>query len=141
MKREYISKSSEETEAIGNLLAKESKEGDFFAFFGEMGSGKTVLIRGFVSSLVPEALVSSPTYAILNVYEGKAVTINHFDMYRITSSDDLLSTGYDEIIQQGITLCEWSENIPEDLPEEYWKIQFEKLSENERKISVERIGE
>ena len=141
MNQVYLSSSPSETESIGVNLAKNSKSGDFYAFYGEMGSGKTVLIRGFVSALIPHALVSSPTYAILNVYEGQDITVNHFDMYRITSSDDLMSTGYDEIIQSGITVCEWPENIEEDLPDCYWKIVFEKLSENERRIFVERIGE
>ncbi len=139
--REFYSTSESETESIGIEIASVLKDGDFLAVFGEMGSGKTVFMRGFVGALVPEARVSSPTYAILNVYEGKKITVNHFDMYRITSEEDLYSTGFEEVVQKGITVCEWSENILDFLPSEYWRLEFVKLSENERKLILERIGE
>jgi len=139
--QQFFSSSESDTEAIGRKIAGILKNGDFLAMFGEMGSGKTVFMRGFVGTLVPEARVSSPTYAVLNVYEGKNHTVNHFDMYRITSEDDLYSTGYEEVIQNGITVCEWSENILDFLPSVYWKLEFFKLSENERKLVLERVGE
>ena len=137
--REFITSCEKDTQNVGALLASECKEGDFLALYGEMGSGKTVFMRGFVSVLVPNALVSSPTYAILNVYEGENVSVNHFDMYRITSEEDLYSTGYEETIQHGITVCEWSENIEDFLPEHYIRIVFSKTGENGRMISVERV--
>lgn len=136
----YRSRNEKETEEIGKLVAEQCRPLDFLALFGEMGSGKTVFTRGFVLSLIPEALVSSPTYAVLNVYEGENQRINHFDMYRITSEDDLLSTGYEEAIQSGVTLCEWPENIIENLPVSYWKISFEKGGDSERILQVERVG-
>lgn len=139
--RQFFSSSEAETEEIGRAIASDLKNGDFLAMYGEMGSGKTVFMRGFVGALVPEALVSSPTYAILNVYEGDNITVNHFDMYRVTSEDDLYSTGYEEVIQNGITVCEWSENIEEFLPPSYWRLEFVKESENSRKLILERIGE
>ncbi len=135
----FSSKNEYETEQIGKEIASICKEGDFLAMYGDMGSGKTVFMRGFVSHLIPNARVSSPTYAILNVYEGENITVNHFDMYRITSEEDLYSTGYEEVIQNGITVCEWSENIAESLPNSYYKIVFEKESDTERKIYLERV--
>jgi len=137
--REFITSCEEETQAVGALLAEECKEGDFLAMYGEMGSGKTVFMRGFVGKLVPNALVSSPTYAILNVYEGENISVNHFDMYRITSEEDLYSTGYEEVILKGITVCEWTENIEEFLPEHYIRIVFNKNGESGRVILVERV--
>lgn len=137
--KEYYSFCEADTQEIGICLAKECNDGDFLALYGEMGSGKTVFMRGFVGQIVPNARVSSPTYAILNVYEGNGKTVNHFDMYRITSEDDLYSTGYEEVIRKGITVCEWSENIKEFLPEHYVRIVFEKTGESCRKISVERV--
>ena len=137
--REFFSECELDTEMIGKLLAKECVEGDFLALYGDMGSGKTVFMRGFVGALVPSARVSSPTYAILNVYEGENINVNHFDMYRITSEDDLYSTGYEDVIKKGITVCEWSENIEEFLPDTYLKLVFEKLGENKRKLTLERI--
>jgi len=138
--RIYTSASESETEVIGREIAKLCDDNDFVALFGDMGSGKTVFMRGFVAELVPEARVSSPTYAIVNVYEGEKHTVNHFDMYRITSEDDLYSTGFEEIIQKGITVTEWSENIVRELPSVFWRITFEKKSETERVLHVERIG-
>jgi len=132
--------SERETEAFGREMALLCEKNDFIALYGDMGSGKTVFMRGFVSALVPEARVSSPTYAILNVYENEANKVNHFDLYRIDSEDDLYSIGFDEIIQDGITVCEWSENIPYALPERYWKIVFSKPSDSERILNVERVG-
>lgn len=137
--QQYISNSEKDTEEIGRKIALSCQKNDFVALFGDMGSGKTVFMRGFSEVIVPRARVSSPTYAILNVYEGEENHINHFDMYRITSEDDLFSTGYEEIIQSGITVCEWSENIVDYLPDRYWKINFVKLSENSRMLEVERI--
>ncbi len=139
--RVLSSSSEQETVMLGRTFALSCQPNDFVALFGDMGSGKTVFMRGFVSKLIPEARVSSPTYAILNVYEGKHCQINHFDMYRITSEDDLYSTGYEEIIQNGITVCEWSENILDFLPDVYWKITFRKTGECGRELLVERIGE
>lgn len=137
--REFSTSNELETQAVGALLASECKEGDFLALYGEMGSGKTVFMRGFVAKLIPNALVSSPTYAILNVYEGEKIHINHFDMYRISSEEDLYSTGYEEAIARGISVCEWTENIEDFLPEHYIRVVFSKRSENERIISVERV--
>ncbi len=138
--REFYSKCEADTEKIGALLAKECSDGEFIAIFGDMGSGKTVFMRGFVGELVPFARVSSPTYAVLNVYEDENNTVNHFDMYRITSEDDLYSTGFEDVIRKGITVCEWSENIQDYLPDTYLKLVFEKLGDNERKITLERIS-
>ena len=137
----YFSSSESETEAIGREVANILKNGDFLAVYGEMGSGKTVFMRGFVGALIPSARVSSPTYAILNVYEGADCTVNHFDMYRISSEDDLYSTGYEEVIQNGITVCEWSENITEFLPEKHWRLTFHKVSDDQRELFLERVGE
>lgn len=138
--REFFSDCELDTEEIGKQIAKECSDGDFIALYGDMGSGKTVFMRGFVGALIPSARVSSPTYAILNVYEGENISINHFDMYRITSEDDLFSTGYEDVIKKGITVCEWTENIEDFLPDSYLKLVFVKLDENKRKLILERIS-
>ncbi len=137
--REFFSDCESDTEKIGEMLAGECSDGEFLALYGDMGSGKTVFMRGFVGALVPSARVSSPTYAILNVYEGENINVNHFDMYRITSEDDLFSTGYEDVIKKGITVCEWSENIEDFLPNSYLKLVFTKLDDNKRKLTLERI--
>lgn len=133
----YISCSPEQTEEIAANLAKKLKSGDFIAFFGGLGMGKTNFVRGLASVLCPGVRVTSPTFALVNEYTG-SLNIYHFDMYRITDSDDLYSTGFYEYLERpGIVAAEWCEMIPEDLPEDRYEITFERISDNERKITIE----
>ena len=133
---EIVTKSENETEAVAQDFAQKLIPGDFLAFYGDLGSGKTAFIRGIADILCPGVRVSSPTYAIVNEYRGKT-EIYHFDMYRITDEDSLYSVGfYDYFDRNGIIASEWCENIPFALPEEYYEIVFEKLSDSERKITV-----
>ena len=132
----YVTTSEIQTENAAKELASFLKPGDFLAFYGDLGSGKTAFIRGLASVFCPGVRVSSPTYAIVNEYKGKSY-IFHFDMYRITDDDGLYSTGfYDYFDRDGIICAEWCENIPFALPERYYKIDFTKVSETERKIEV-----
>ncbi len=136
--KEYISESEEDTEKIGAEFAKELKKGDFVAFFGNLGSGKTAFVRGVASVLCKGAHVSSPTYAIVNEYLGD-VDIFHFDMYRITDDDSLYSIGfYDYQDRNGIIFTEWSENIEFALPENRYDVTFVKTGETGRKITVQK---
>lgn len=112
-----ITHSTEETEKVGQEFAKSLKPNDVIAFFGGLGMGKTAFIRGIARGLGIKDPVSSPTFAIVHEYRGK-IPLYHFDMYRITSWDDLESTGfYDYLESGGICAIEWSENIEEALPE------------------------
>lgn len=132
----YISDSPEETEEIAKNLAKKLKSGDFIAFFGGLGMGKTNFVRGLASVLCPDVRVTSPTFALVNEYIGN-LNIYHFDMYRIKDSEDLYSTGFYEYLERpGIVCAEWCEMIPEDLPEDRYDIIFERLSENRRSITI-----
>ena len=132
----YVTNSEKETENIAIELATELKSGDFLAFYGDLGSGKTAFIRGLASVFCPGVRVSSPTYAIVNEYRGR-VNIFHFDMYRITDDDSLYSTGfYDYFDRNGIIAAEWCENIPFALPDRYYEINFKKISETQRQIEI-----
>ena len=138
--REIISTSEKETETVAKELASRLKKGDFLAFYGDLGSGKTAFIRGLAQVYCPGVRVSSPTYAIVNEYRGET-NIYHFDMYRITDEDSLYSVGfYDYFDMPGIIAAEWCENIPFALPNEYYEIVFEKLSDTERKIIINKIN-
>ena len=125
---DLISTSPEQTEAIGADLAKrmtiDSNIPSFVAFYGDLGSGKTAFIRGFVSVVSPSSSVRSPTFTIVNEYRGGNIPVFHFDMYRIEDEDDLYSIGFYDYLPNGICLCEWSENIEESLPEEYVKLEI-----------------
>lgn len=140
MKEEkYISKSPEDTENIAKNLAGKLKKGDFIAFFGGLGMGKTNFVRGLAAVLCPEVRVTSPTFALVNEYIG-SLNIYHFDMYRITDSDDLYSTGFYEYLERdGIIAAEWCERIEDELPEERYEIHFSRISETEREITIRKF--
>ncbi len=135
--RIFESASCEDTERIAYEFAKELGAGDFIAFFGDLGSGKTAFTRGVANLLCPNARVTSPTFSIVNEYLGGSVPLFHFDMYRILDDDNLFSTGfYDYFDRDGVMIVEWSENIPFGLPEHRYDVVFEKIGDNERKIHI-----
>jgi tRNA threonylcarbamoyladenosine biosynthesis protein TsaE len=124
---------TEETEAIGRELAEIIRSSAdaprFIALEGDIGVGKTVFVRGFVSVLVPGAAVRSPTFALVNEYRKKdtPIPVYHFDVYRITDEDDLYSTGfYDYLDGRSVCLVEWSENIRYALPDRFFTVRIEK---------------
>ena len=127
------------TEAFAAGFAAGLKSGDFVALNGELGAGKTAFVRGMAATLTPGVRVSSPTYALVNVYEGEDVTLCHFDMYRITGEDDLYSIGFYDY-DDCVFAVEWADNVPFALPEHYYNVTITKSGENERKIKIEEIG-
>lgn len=134
--KSYITHSPKETEQLAASIALRLKGYETLAMFGGLGAGKTAFTRGLARGLGMDDGVSSPTFAIVNEYEAH-FPIHHFDMYRITSWDDLYATGFFDYLENGITVIEWSENIESALPENCIKIRFEVLTELERKITVE----
>lgn len=137
----YTTVSAAATEAVGRGLALQlraaGKAAAFVALFGDLGVGKTAFVRGFVSALVPDARVKSPTYTIVNEYRGGDVPVFHFDVYRIEGEDDLYSTGYYDYLDTGYLLCEWSEKIPFALPDDRITVEIEKTdSADGRRITV-----
>ncbi|MBR3593197.1 MAG: tRNA (adenosine(37)-N6)-threonylcarbamoyltransferase complex ATPase subunit type 1 TsaE [Clostridia bacterium] len=135
---EYITKSASETKAFAKVLSGKLPKGTVIAFEGDLGAGKTYFTHGLCEGLEFTGEVSSPTFAIVNVYEGGRMPVYHFDMYRISGWDDLETTGYFDYTDQGdgLTVVEWSENIHSALPENTIFINIEKLDENSRKITV-----
>lgn len=138
----YKTKSTEQTEEIGRLLAEKLDTGPdlrhFIAMRGEMGVGKTAFVRGLASHFGIRT-VKSPTYTIVNEYRGR-VPIYHFDTYRIESEDDLYSIGFDDYIRKnGIAVCEWSENIEDFLPEDAITVTISRDGENGRIIEITEI--
>ena len=133
-----LSHNVDETEACGMLLASKLKNGDFVAMYGDLGAGKTAFVRGLCRILVPECETSSPTYAIVNEYAGKDLTLDHMDAYRISSEDDLESIGFYDYTDS-IIACEWCENIPFALPESYYSVTITGSGDSERKILIEKV--
>ena len=124
------------TEALAAGFAAGLKSGDLVALNGELGAGKTAFVRGMASVIAPEAHVSSPTYALVNVYEGDKDTLCHFDMYRINGEDDLYSIGFYDY-DDCILAVEWAQNVRFALPEHYYEVTIEKTGENQRRIKIE----
>ena len=144
--KQYCITTPEETERLGQRLATlalaSGRRRLFVALFGEMGVGKTAFVRGFTSAIAPAAAVRSPTYTVVNEYRGGTLPVFHFDMYRIEDGDDLFSIGYtDYLAKDGYILCEWSENIPEELPAERLNVTITRgARECDRIITAEGEG-
>ena len=138
----YNSNSPEETANIANDFAKELKPGDCICMYGNLGVGKTAFVQGLAKGLGINEYLSSPTFTIVNCYEGD-LPLYHFDVYRIQDEDEMYEIGYEEYVYgDGVSVIEWSENIKEILPENRYEITLEKdydKSENYRKITIERI--
>lgn len=134
-----ISRSAEDTERIGEKIAKALNGDEVIALFGGLGMGKTAFTRGLSRGLGVADGVSSPTFALVNEYQGK-LNIYHFDMYRVTSWDDLYSTGFFDYIGNGVLVIEWSENIEGALPENAIRISISRgSSDNERVFEIEGV--
>ena len=140
----YRVNSAEQTEAVGRDLAKSlsdsAKPRAFIALFGEMGVGKTAFVRGFCSYLGINA-VKSPTYTVVNEYRAEK-SVFHFDLYRISDEDDLISVGYDDyVLKDGYVLTEWSERIPDLIPSDAVRVTISRTDtgENDRLIEIENI--
>lgn len=134
-----ISNSTEDTEKIGANIAKKLNGTEVIALFGGLGMGKTAFTRGLASELGVTEGVSSPTFALVNEYSGK-YNIYHFDMYRVTSWDDLYSTGFFDYLDNGLLVIEWSENIEGALPENAIRINIMSgETENDRVFEIEGV--
>ena len=133
----YITNNVNETEKIGYLLGQTVSKG-VVAMFGDLGAGKTAFTRGFAKGMGINCDVSSPTFALVNEYRGEKNTVYHFDMYRITSPDDLETTGfYDYMDGESVLAIEWSENIESELPKSAIRIEIARLDENTREITID----
>lgn len=135
------SQSPEETENIGKRFSKRLHGTEIIALYGDLGAGKTCFVRGLCCGLQIDDNVSSPTFAIINEYNG-IFNVYHFDMYRITGEENLYSTGFFDYLDDGIIVTEWSENIEDFLPQGTIKVFIEYgKNENERDLTFEGINE
>ena len=126
-----------ETEALGERLAKCLSSGSVVALYGDLGAGKTALVRGMARGLEIEESVSSPTFTIVNEYPGHPALF-HFDLYRLASAEELYAIGWEDYLDRdGICVVEWSENAPEAFPEDTVRVYLDRLSETDRRIRVE----
>lgn len=131
----YLSDSAEETIKIGKSFAEKLKKGTVVLLDGEMGAGKTVFVKGMALGLGIKSLVTSPTYAYMNDYDG---VLYHYDCYRLASGEDAESLGLtDYFYAGGICVVEWSENIADVIPDGAVRVTIEKTGEEQRSIEIE----
>lgn len=131
--------SADETQALGQRLAKRLLPGDVIAYFGDLGAGKTALTRGIAQGLGVTDLVTSPTYTIVNEYLTGRIPLFHFDMYRLGSSDELFDIGWEDYLARGgVCAVEWSENVEDALRDAiHITIEKDPFEPDTRRITIE----
>ena len=136
----FRSKSESETEAIGEAFARELPDGAVVAMYGELGAGKTAFVRGMARGMGIDCRVSSPTFTIVNEYLGKRELI-HFDMYRLSSADELFDIGWEDYLARGaVCAVEWSEKVEDAFYGDEIRVRIEKLGDTRRRISIEEAS-
>lgn len=131
-----VTSSAQETRELGARLARRARPGDVYALEGDLGTGKTEFVRGFVDELIPGAAVRSPTFSIVNTYSSDRFPVFHFDFYRLGDPEELDTIGFDEYTAgDGVCLIEWADMFRDALPETTKVIRFG--DEGELKRTVE----
>ena len=134
---QFITKSPEETELLGQKLGAALRGGEVVAYRGDLGAGKTAFTRGLARGLRIAMRVTSPTYTIVNEYTGGRLPLFHFDMYRLGSSDELFDIGWEDyLLRGGVCAVEWSENVA-DAMQDAVTVSIEKTGDDERRITIE----
>ena len=134
---QFITKSPEETELLGQKLGAVLRGGEVIAYRGDLGAGKTAFTRGLARGLGISMRVTSPTYTIVNEYTGGRLPLFHFDMYRLSSADDLFDIGWEDYLARGaVCAVEWSEKVEDAFFGDEIVVRIDKLGDNERRITI-----
>lgn len=138
---EFVTNSERETEELGAQLAGKLEPGAVIAFTGDLGAGKTAFTRGLARGLGISERITSPTFTIVNEYEGGRLPLFHFDMYRVASFDELFDIGWEDYLaREGVCAVEWSENIADALEEGTISVEIRRgASESQRVITIEGV--
>ncbi len=136
-----ITHSPDQTRALGRKLAQALQGGTVVAFTGDLGAGKTAFVSGMAEGLGIEERVTSPTFTIVNEYEGGRLPLFHFDMYRLGSADELFHIGWEDYLaRNGVCAVEWSENVEEALDGDTIRVDISRgQDENTRIITIEGV--
>ena len=136
-----ILRSPQETRALGVELGALLRAGDFVGLIGELGAGKTLLVRGAAEGAGATGAASSPTFALVNVYRGGRVVLQHLDLYRLSGPAELFALGFDDLVAEpAATLCEWAERAGDALPAERLEIRLETTGPQERRATFTAHG-
>ena len=138
-----ITRSAKETEALGYHVAGQIAPGTVLAFFGDLGTGKTTFTRGFARGLGVPDLITSPTYTIVNEYQGADLELIHFDMYRLESTEELFEIGWEDYLRRrgAVIALEWSEKVEEALGPDALRVYMKKTGDQEREITIVGLDE
>ena len=138
---EFVTHSREETAALGGRLADALKTGRVVAFTGDLGAGKTAFVSGMARALGVEERVTSPTFTIVNEYEGGRLPLFHFDMYRLGGADELFHIGWEDYLSRGgVCAVEWSENVAEAIEDGAVRVSIVRGDgDNDRIIAIEGV--
>lgn len=140
---QYMTFSEKETFDLGVRLAESLKSGGSLSLEGDLGAGKTALAKGIASGLGITDIITSPTFTIVNTYEGE-ITLNHFDVYRINDPEELYEIGWDEYFSKDtVCIVEWGDRVLRLLPPDVIRIRITRDEEDsqKRRIIVERQAE
>ena len=133
----YRTQSAAETEALGQKLAQKLRGGEVIAFTGDLGAGKTAFTRGLARGLGITDRVTSPTFTIVNEYEGGRLPLFHFDMYRLSSSDELYDIGWEDYLARGgVCAVEWSEIVEDALESDAIRVDIKNDGDDCRSITI-----
>ena len=138
---QFITHSPEETRGLGARLAGVLTPGAVVAFTGDLGAGKTAFTSGLARGLGIEERVTSPTFTIVNEYEGGRLPLFHFDMYRLGSADELFDIGWEDYLARGgVCAVEWTENVAEAIEADAIRVSIRRGGdENSRVIDIEGV--
>ena len=137
---EWKTHSGSETANVAAEIAKMITPGAVLCLRGEMGAGKTVFTTGLCRALGVSDYVTSPTFTVVNEYDGNALRVYHFDMYRIEDEDELLEIGFEEYLAAGgVCVIEWPQNVEGVLPRHRMEVQIAKCGECDRVITVQEL--
>lgn len=135
----FLTTSPEDTYEVGRGLGLSLGPGDVVALIGDLGSGKTCLIQGMCAGLQIEEVVTSPTFTLMNPYQGR-LPVYHFDLYRLDDADALLDIGYEEYVDgEGVCLIEWADKFPDVLPDSCIELRIEIVGHEHRRITATRV--
>jgi len=139
---EYLSRREQETFNLGKNLAHYLKSADVICLIGDLGTGKTTFTKGIAQGLkIISTQVNSPTFVLLNIYEGK-LPVYHLDLYRMEDTKEILNIGYEEFLYgQGVAVVEWAERLKKLLPNEYLEVRFKHKARNERLLKFTARGQ
>ena len=138
---ETVTRSREETEALGERIGRAARPGDVIALWGELGSGKTTMVRGIAAGLgIPAREVTSPTFIIVHEHEGGRLPLFHIDMYRVSPAETG-SIGWEEALASGgVTAIEWPDRVERTLPEDRIDVRIDHMGGAERRIRITPHG-